>query len=88
MKDEVKLILDGQHFGKVTTASEVKVPIMSFQYPPPGISHTEVIASHPQGNNDSSDFIKEMEVAAVSESRSGQGRFVNFWSRKICQLLC
>jgi len=79
-QDQVKLILDGKDpaIGKVTAASEVKVAIMSFQHSPPGISPTEVIAARPQGNNESNDFIKMMEVAAVSVSRTGRGRFVNF----------
>ena len=51
---------------------------MSFQNSPPGVPPTEIVASRPQGNNDSNDFIKDMEVSAVSASRSGQGRFVNF----------
>ena len=54
---------------------------MSFQGTPPGVSPMEIVAARPQSNNESNDFIKDMELAALSAARSsGAGAmcFVNF----------
>ena len=54
---------------------------MSFQDSPSGVSPTEIVASRPQSNNDSNDFIKAMEMAAssaASSSASGATSFVNY----------
>ena len=54
---------------------------MSFQGTPPGVSPMEIVAARPQSNNESNDFIKDMELAASSAARSsGAGAmcFTNF----------
>ena len=78
-KAEVKNILAGndETIGKISCASEVKMTIMSFQGTPPGRSPFEVVAVHPQSNNESNDFIIEMEKSAVKASSAGTARFAN-----------
>ena len=46
-------------------ATEVKLCVMTFQSCLPGIPHTEVVAAMPQSNNESNDFIVDMETAAT-----------------------
>ena len=78
-KAEVEIILAGndETIGKISCTLEVKMTIMSFQGTPPGISPFEVVAVRPQSNNESNDFIIEMEKSAVIASRAGTARFAN-----------
>ena len=49
----------------IPMATEVKVCVMTFQSCLPGIPHTEVVAAMPQSNNESNDFIVDMESASA-----------------------
>ena len=54
---------------------------MSFQRSPKGVSPTEIVAARPQSNNESNQFIKDMESSASSAvqlSGSQVNSFVNF----------
>ena len=51
---------------------------MSFQDTPSGVPTIEVVAGRPQSNNESKNFINDMESAASSESVKARGRFANF----------
>ena len=79
-KEKVEEILDGKSdiHGNISIASEVKVTVMSFQDTPRGIPVMEVVAGRPQSNNESNDFIKEMEAVASVASVQAGGRFTNF----------
>ena len=96
-KAEVDDILNGKDktLGKIKCATEVKMTVMSFQGTPPGVSPFEVVAVRPQSNNESNDFIKEMESLAVAASKSGRGRFANYTvdgvsceSRHVMRTIC
>ena len=76
-------------------ASEVKMTVMSFQRSPPGVSPSAVVAARPQSNNESSDFIKEMEATACAAGRKMGSRFLNITvdgvsceSPHVMQILC
>ena len=72
-KGQINLLLDGisrkdldkNVLGKMNNAIEVKVCVMSFQLSLPGMPHIEVIVARPQSNNESNDFIIDMERASV-----------------------
>lgn len=65
-KTEIKDILNGTSKSfQVKEATEVKVAIMLFQWLPPGMSPSVVVAARPQTTNESSDFVQAMEVAAT-----------------------
>ena len=64
--------------GKVSIDSEVKVMVMSFQDTPSRVPTMGVVAGRPQSNNESNDFIKDMESAASAASVKDGGRFENF----------
>ena len=54
---------------------------MTFQNTPDGVFPMEVVAARPQSNNESNDFIKEMEssaTAAAHSSGSGAMAFTSF----------
>ena len=96
-KEEVDAILDGKdkRYGVLEEATEVKVAIATFQNCPPGLPPSEIIAARPQSNNESNDFVKEMEVVATSISTLKQGRFSNFTvdgvsceSKHVWQCIC
>jgi len=65
-KEEVKAILDGtsRDYGEIPKATEIKVAVMSFQSSPDGVPVYEIVAARPQSNNESNDFVKDMEKAA------------------------
>ena len=63
---------------KIPAITEVNINVMSFQHSPTGVPGTEIVAALPQGNNDSNDFVKEIEVLSELEAGSGNGRFINF----------
>ena len=77
-KCQINLLLDGisrkdidnNILGKINNATEVKVIIMSFQLSLPGMLNTEVIAARPQSNNESNDFIIDMERASARAMHS------------------
>ena len=55
-----------------------KVTVMSFQGTPSGISPMEIVAARPQSNNESNDFIKDMELAASAAARSSGAGAMSF----------
>ena len=74
------MILDGKDgvMCKISQASEIKVALLTFQSSPPGVPISELVAARPQSNNESNDFIKEIELeASASVSRNKQARFSN-----------
>ena len=75
---EVTKLLDGTADMKIPRATEVKITVMSFQHSPAGVPKTEIVATLPQGNSDSNDFVKEMEASSEAAARSGNGRCLNF----------
>ena len=52
-------------YGKVNLATEIKVTVMTFQNTPDGVCPMYVVAERPQPNNESNEFIKDMELAAT-----------------------
>ena len=79
-KDQVKNILDGKDddMCKIALASEIKVALLTFQSSPPGVPISELVADRTQSNNESNDFIKDIELeASASMSRNKQDRFSN-----------
>ena len=79
-KEDVTNILDGKDvsIGEIPLASEVKVALLTFQGSPSGVPISELVAARPQSNNESNDFIKEIELAAsAAVSRNGRARFSN-----------
>ena len=71
---------------------------MSFQSSPNGVAIYEIVAARPQSNNESNDFVKDMEAAASSAMISAGvygSSFLNFAvdgasceSRHVCLSLC
>ena len=78
-KIKVQEFLDGklEDYEKVSIASKVKVTVMSFQDTSSGVPTMEFVAGRPQSNNESNDFIKDMESVASSASAKAIGRFEN-----------
>ena len=78
-KDKVQEILDGKsdEHGKILVATEVKVTVMLFQDTPSGIPTMEVVAASAQSNNESNNFIKEMEAIASAALVRAGGRYAN-----------
>eukprot|EP00957_Ditylum_brightwellii_P030112 2279129-Ditylum_brightwellii.AAC.1 len=74
IKEDIHEILDGKlaKNGKLLAATE---------HTPAGVSPTEIIAACPQSNNESNEFIKDMErstLSAVQLSGAGAKTFNNF----------
>ena len=64
-KYDINAILNGTSKSmKVEGGNEVKVSIMSFQYTKSGMSSSVIVATCPQSNNETSDFVQAMEHAA------------------------
>jgi hypothetical protein len=79
-KEQVTKVLDGTDdiMCKIAEATEIKVALLTFQSSPPGVPISELVAARPQSNNESNDFIKEIELeASASVSRHKQARFSN-----------
>ena len=73
-------ILDGKDdvMCKITQALEIKVALLTFQSSLSGVSISKLVAARHQSNNESNDFIKEIELeASASMSRNKQARFSN-----------
>ena len=99
-KEEVTAILDGKsmEYGDIEKCTEIKVAVMSFQSSPDGVAIYEIVAARPQSNNESNDFVKDMEAAASSAMISAGvhgSSFLNFAvdgvsceSRHVCLSLC
>ena len=89
-KSDAVAIMDGKSktYGQVDEATEVKVAVMSFQCTPRGTPVMEVVAARPQTNNESNDFIEEMEQAATNICNQTGSRFVNFAVDSVsCELI-
>ena len=55
--------------------------LISFQLSLPGMPHTEVVVARPQSNNESNDFIIDMECAsarAIHSTGVHPKRFLNY----------
>ena len=72
-KGQINLLLDGisrkyldnNVLGKINNVTEVKVCVMLFQLSLPRMPYTEVVVARPQSNNESNDFIIDMERASA-----------------------
>ena len=80
-KEEVKAMLNGTKINNkesddppliIELADEIKVAVMTFQDSPSGVAPTEVVAARPQSNNESNDFIKFMESAALAAANAAE----------------
>ena len=96
-KDNVRLILDGKdpEHGTIPLASEIKIAVVTYQGGPVGINPSEIVAARPQTNNESNDFIMEMERAASAISKSTGASFTNITvdgvsceSRHVWRMIC
>ena len=96
-KEYVDLVLAGKdpEHGKIPLASEVKIAVVTYQGSPPGINPSEIVAARPQTNNESNDFIMEMERAASAISKSTGASFTNITvdgvsceSRHVWRMIC
>ena len=69
MEDSLQLYqrnyLDNNVLGKINNVTEIKVCVMSIQLSLPGMPHTEVVTARPQSNNESNNFIIDMERASA-----------------------
>eukprot|EP00957_Ditylum_brightwellii_P095779 7297463-Ditylum_brightwellii.AAC.1 len=79
-KDDINSLLEGKDpvHRKFSAASEIKVTVVSFQGSPPHIPQSEIVATHPQSNNDPNDFIKDMECARSNAMCSTKTSSINF----------
>ena len=83
---------------KVYTATEIKVCTMTFQSSEPGLPPTEVINARPQPNNESNDFIIDMEFnfsKAMTSANVNPSSFLNYVvdgvsceSNHFCKSIC
>jgi len=68
--DDVKSILNGTSKStKIDLATEVKVAVMSFQSTEKGVAPSIVVAARPQSNNETSNFVQAMELAASKAAK-------------------
>ena len=76
----MKKILDGKDddICNISLASEIRVALLIFQSSPLGFPISDLVAARHQSNNESNDFIKEIEQeASASVSQNKQARFSN-----------
>ena len=72
-KGQINLLLDGisrkyldnNVLGKINNVTEVKVCVMLFQLSLPRMPYTEVVVARPQSNNESNDFVIDIERASA-----------------------
>lgn len=61
-KEDMEAILNSKlrNYGEIEKANEIKVAVMFSQSSPDGFAQYEIIASRPQSNNESNDFVQDI----------------------------